>query len=78
VEDSTRVRWAQLDFLIVIVKDGHSCCICGSRVSWCQVVTLQGFILIRISATPSDLGDACSLLSFRRSAISPCSHETYG
>jgi hypothetical protein len=29
-------------------------------------------ILIRISTTPSDLGDACSLVSFRRSAISLC------
>jgi hypothetical protein len=35
-------------------------------VSCCQVDTLQGyFILIRISMTPSDMGEACSLLSFR-------------
>jgi hypothetical protein len=63
--------------LIVIVKGGHSCYLRGSRLSCCQVRTLQGyFILIQISATPSDMGDACSLLSFRRSVISPCSHET--
>jgi hypothetical protein len=43
------------------------------------VGTLQGyFILIQISVAPSDMGDACSLLSFRRSDVSPCSHETYG
>jgi hypothetical protein len=35
-------------------------------------------ILIWISTTPSDMGDACSLLSFCRSDISPCSHEMYG
>jgi uncharacterized protein with PQ loop repeat len=28
--------------------------------------------------TPSDIGDACSLLSFRISAISLCSYEIYG
>jgi hypothetical protein len=78
VEHGTRVRWVRLDSLIVITKGGHSCCLCGSRVSCCQVVTLQGFILIQIFATPSDMGDACSLLSFHRSVISPCSHETYG
>jgi hypothetical protein len=79
VEDGTRVRWARLNSLFVLAKGGHSCCLRGSRVSCCQVDTLHGyFILIRISATPSDMGEACSLLSFRRSAISPCSHETYG
>jgi hypothetical protein len=62
VEDDTRVRWAQLNFLIVIMKGGHSCCLCGSRVLCCQVDTLQCYIiLIRISATPSDMGEACSL-----------------
>jgi hypothetical protein len=77
VEDGTRIRWARLDFLIVITKGDHSCCLRGSCVSYC-LVTLQGLILIRISATHSDMGDACSLLSFCRSAISPCSRETYG
>jgi hypothetical protein len=77
VKDDTRVRWARLNSLVVIVKGGHSCCLRGSRLSYCQVGTLQGyFILIRISVTPSDMGDACALLSFRRSAVSPCSHET--
>jgi hypothetical protein len=64
VEDDTRVRWAQLNSLIVTVKGGHSCCLRGSRVLCCQVDTLQGYIiLIRISATPSDMGEACSLCS---------------
>jgi hypothetical protein len=46
------------------MKGGHSCCLRGSRVSCCQVDTLQGYIiLIRISATPSDMGEACSLCS---------------
>jgi hypothetical protein len=64
VEDDTRVRWAQLNFLIVITKGGHSCCLHGSRVSCCQVDTLQCYIiLIRISTTPSDMGEACSLCS---------------
>jgi hypothetical protein len=79
VADATRVWWARLNSLIVIARGGRSCYLSGSRVSCCQVDTLQGyFILIRISVTPSDMGEACSLLSFRRSAISPCSHETYG
>jgi hypothetical protein len=44
VEDDTRVRWAQLDSLILITKGGHSCCFRGSRVSCFQVVTLQSYI----------------------------------
>jgi hypothetical protein len=40
----TRVRWARLNSLIVIVNYGHSWCLCGSCVSCCQVVTLQGYI----------------------------------
>jgi hypothetical protein len=64
VEDGTRVRWARLNSLIVIAKGGHSCCLRGSRVSCCQVDTLQGYIiLIRISVIPSDMGEACSLCS---------------
>jgi hypothetical protein len=79
MEDSTKVRWTRLNSLIVLVKGGHSYCLRGSRVSYCRIDTLQGyFILIQISTTPSDMGEACSLLSFRRSAISPCSQETYG
>jgi hypothetical protein len=79
VDDDTRLRWAQLNSLIVTVKGVHSCCLRGSCVSCCQVDTLHGyFILIQISATLSDMGEACSLLSFHRSAILPCSHETIG
>jgi hypothetical protein len=64
VEDDTRVRWVQLNSLIVIMKCDHSCCLRGSRVSCCQVDTLQGYvILIQISATPSDMGETCSLCS---------------
>jgi hypothetical protein len=45
-------------------KGGHSCCIHGSRVSCCQVDTLQDYIiLIQISVTPLDMGEACSLCS---------------
>jgi hypothetical protein len=64
VGDNTRVRWARLNYLIVITKGGHSYCLHGSRVSCCQVDTLQGYvILIRISATPSGMGEACLLCS---------------
>jgi hypothetical protein len=64
VKDGTRVRWARLNTLIVVTKAVHSCCLCGSHVSCCQVDTLQGYvILIQISTTPSDMGEACSLCS---------------
>jgi hypothetical protein len=64
VEDGTRVRWARLNSLIVIAKGGYSCCLRGSHVLCYQVDTLQGYImLIRISATPSDMGKSCSLCS---------------
>jgi hypothetical protein len=44
---------------------------------WLTCVVLIGcniarFYIDSISVTPLDIGDACSLLSFRRSAISPC------
>jgi hypothetical protein len=52
-------RWAQLDSLIVNVKGGHSWYLCGSCVSCCQVISLAKWLLIRISATPSDMGEAC-------------------
>jgi hypothetical protein len=77
VEDDTRVRWARLDSLIVNAKDGHSWYLCGSCVSCCQVISLARWLLIQISVTPSDMGEAYSLLSFHRSAI-PCSHESFG
>jgi hypothetical protein len=64
MEDNTRVRWVRLNSLIIIAKGDHSYCLRGSRVSYCQVDTLQGYIiLIRISATPSNIGEACSLCS---------------
>jgi hypothetical protein len=49
------------DSLIVTVKGGHSCCLCGPCVSYCQVISIARWLLIRISATPSDMGEACSL-----------------
>jgi hypothetical protein len=69
----TRVRWARLDSLIVTMNYGHSCCLHGSCVSCCQVIFLTRWLLIRISVTPLDMCDTCSLLSFHRSATSPCS-----
>jgi hypothetical protein len=36
----TRVRWAWLDSLIVVVNSCHLWCLCGSRVSCCQVISL--------------------------------------
>jgi hypothetical protein len=36
------------------------------------------WLLIQISVTPSDMGEACSLLSFRRSAILLCSYVVNG
>jgi hypothetical protein len=41
------------------------------RLLPCKVISIQ------ISVTPSDMGDACSLLSFCRSVISLCSYEIY-
>jgi hypothetical protein len=40
---------------------GHSWCMCGSRLSYCQVISLTRWLLIRIFVTPSDMGEACSL-----------------
>jgi hypothetical protein len=60
VEDGTRVRWARLASLIVIINCCHSWCPPGSRVSSFQIYTLQGGLLIQISVTPLDMGDACS------------------
>jgi hypothetical protein len=68
----------QPDSLIVIAKGGHSSCLHGSCVSSCQVTSLARCILIQISVTPSNMGDAYSLLSFHRSVISLCSYEIYG
>jgi hypothetical protein len=38
---------------------------------------LERFTFIRISMTPSDMGDACSLLSFRSNGTSLCCYENY-
>jgi hypothetical protein len=61
VKDDTRVRWARLNSLIVIAKGRHSCYLRGSCVSRCQVISLVRRLLIRISTTPSDMNEACSL-----------------
>jgi hypothetical protein len=47
--------------LIVIMKGGHSCCLHGSHVSCCQVISLARWLLIQISMTPSYMCEACSL-----------------
>jgi hypothetical protein len=60
----TRVRWARLDSLIVIVNCCHSWCLCGPRVSCCQVITLARFKLAQVSTIPSDIGNTCPLQSF--------------
>jgi hypothetical protein len=64
VEDSTRVWWARLDSLIVIVNYYHSWCPPGPRVPCCQVITLARFKLARVSAIPSDMRNTCPLKSF--------------
>jgi hypothetical protein len=66
----TRVRWAQLDSLIVVVNYGHSWCLHDSRVSCCQVVILVRFKLSRVSVALSDMSDSCLLQSF-------CSNSTF-
>jgi hypothetical protein len=58
VEDDTRVRWAWLHSLIVVMNCCHSWHIRGSRVV--RFYLLQGVLLIRISVTPSDMDKACS------------------
>jgi hypothetical protein len=60
----TRVRWARLDFLIVIVNCCHSWCLHDLRVSCCHVVILARFKLTRVTATLSDMSDTCLLQSF--------------
>jgi hypothetical protein len=62
----TRVRWAWLDSLIVIMNCCHSWCLHGPVVSCCQVITLARFKLARVSAIPSDMGNTCPLQSFHR------------
>jgi hypothetical protein len=61
LKTSLRQGRTQSDSLIVIAKGAHSWCLRGSRVSCCQVISLARCILVRISMTPSDMGEACSL-----------------
>jgi hypothetical protein len=61
----TRVRWTQLDSLIVVVNYYHSWCLCDLCLSCCQVVTLARFKLAQVTATLLDMSDSCLLLSFR-------------
>jgi hypothetical protein len=66
------------DSLIVIVKSGLSWRLHGSRVSCCQVISLTRCILIRISTTPLDMGEACSLCSNVVMELHYCWYENYG
>jgi hypothetical protein len=43
-KNCTRVWWTRLNSLIVVLNCGYSWCLCSSRVSCCQVITLQGYI----------------------------------
>jgi hypothetical protein len=59
----TRVWWACLNSLIVVMNCDHLWCLRGSCASCCQVISLARCILNRISVTPSDMGEACSVCS---------------
>jgi hypothetical protein len=56
-------RLFDIDSLIVVVNYGHLCCLHGSCVSCCHVISLARCILIRIFVTSLDMGEACSLCS---------------
>jgi hypothetical protein len=73
------LRWGriQTDSLIVIVKGGHSRCLCDSHVSCCQVIFLAMCILIRISEAPSDMGEACSQCLNVVMELHYCWYENY-
>jgi hypothetical protein len=62
----TRVRWAWLDYLIVVVNCCHSWCLRGLRVSCCQVITLVRLTLPWVFVIHSDMCNTCPLQSFRR------------
>jgi hypothetical protein len=70
----TRVRWARLDSLIVVMNCGHSWCLLDSRVPCCQVI---GFKLIRTTTTLLDMSDSCLLQSFNSNSTSLCCYENY-
>jgi hypothetical protein len=79
----------QLDSLIVNTKGGHSWYLCGSRVSYCQVISLIRWLLIQISAIPLEVlyhyvHMRVSLIRWglfavykRRSVIPLCSYESF-
>jgi hypothetical protein len=48
----TRVWWARLNSLIVIVNSGHSWGLREPRVLCCQVISLARCLLIQITVTP--------------------------
>jgi hypothetical protein len=66
------------DSLIVIVKGGHSWCLRGLSVLYCQVISLARCILIWISLTPLAMGEACSLCSNVIMELHYCWYENYG
>jgi hypothetical protein len=72
---STRVRWAHLNSLIAAVNYGHSWDLHEPRVSCCQIYSLARCILIRISMTPLDMGEACSLFSNVVMELHYCGYE---
>jgi hypothetical protein len=57
----TRVRWARLDSLIVVMNYGCSWCLRKPCVSYCHVLSIVRCILIWISATLSNMSEAWSL-----------------
>jgi hypothetical protein len=73
----TRVRWVQLDSLIVIVNFDYSWCLHDSRVLCCQVVNLARFEWARVSSTLSDMSDSYLLQSFHSNSTSLCCYENF-
>jgi hypothetical protein len=60
-----------LDHLFdIIMNYGHSWCLRDSRVLCCQVLSLARCILIRITATPSEMGEGLI-------TESKCSNSTF-
>jgi hypothetical protein len=61
----TRVMWARLDSLIVIVNCCHPWCLHDLHVPCCWLDTLARFKLTWVAMTLSNMSDSCLLLSFR-------------
>jgi hypothetical protein len=61
MEDGTRARKDPTRLFDRVVNCGHLWCLCGLRVSCCQVVTLARFKLARVSGRLSDMSDTCPL-----------------